>query len=97
MNEKGRCLMEIDDLDQIKDQPWIEFWSHDQRPAVQQAMDAARSGGVGRFDGYRPTLNGTPQWWDVVVEPDAGRGRDAYTSRGGLPRRDHSTASGRGG
>ena len=74
MNEKGRCLMEIDDLDQIKDQPWIEFWSHDQRPAVQQAMDAARSGGVGRFDGYRPTLKGTPQWWDVVVSPmrDAG-------------------------
>ena len=72
MNEKGRCLMEIDDLDQIKDQAWIEFWSHDQRPAVQQAMDAARSGGVGRFDGYRPTLKGTPQWWDVVVSPMRG-------------------------
>lgn len=74
MNEKGRCLLEIDDFDQVKGQPWIEFWSHDQRPAVHEALNAARSGGVGRFSGYRPTVKGAPKWWDVIVTPirDAG-------------------------
>ena len=74
MNEKGRCVMEIDDFDHVKGRPWIEFWSHEQRPAVQEALTAARSGSVGRFAGYRPTAKGTPKWWDVVVTPirDAG-------------------------
>jgi PAS domain S-box-containing protein len=69
MNEKGRCLMEIDDFDHVKGRSWVEFWSHDQRLAVQEALIAARSGGVGRFAGYRPTAKGTPKWWDVVVTP----------------------------
>ena len=69
MNEKGLCLLEIDALDHVKGQPWAEFWSHDQRPAVQEALTVARSGGVGRFAGYCPTAKGTPKWWDVVVTP----------------------------
>jgi PAS domain S-box-containing protein len=69
MNEKGRCLMEIDDFDHVKGRSWVEFWSHDQRLAVQEALSAARSGGVGRFAGYRPTAKGTPKWWDVIVTP----------------------------
>jgi PAS domain S-box-containing protein len=69
MNERGRCLLELDDFDQVKGLPWIEFWSHDQRPAVQEALNAARSGGVGRFSGYRPTAKGAPKWWDVIVTP----------------------------
>ena len=69
MNEKGRCLMEIDDFERIKHRFWIEFWSHEQRPVVQQAINAARAGDVGRFTGYRATAKGTPKWWDVIISP----------------------------
>ncbi|HEX2556395.1 MAG TPA: PAS domain-containing protein [Microvirga sp.] len=74
MNEYGRRLIEISDIEQVKGQLWIEFWSHDQRAAVQNAINAARSGGVGRYSGYRPTAKGTPKWWDVVVTPVRGPG-----------------------
>jgi PAS domain S-box-containing protein len=69
MNEHGRGLMEIDKVEQLKGTLWIEFWSHDQRPAVQRAINAALSGDVGRYSGYRPTAKGRPKWWDVVVTP----------------------------
>jgi PAS domain S-box-containing protein len=69
MNEHGRCLMEVNDLSQMKGESWLEVWSRDQRPAVQRAIKAARSGGVGRFVGCRSTANGRPKWWDVVVSP----------------------------
>jgi PAS domain S-box-containing protein len=69
MNENGRCLMEIDDFQDVKGRSWIEFWSHEQRPAVEHAIEVARSGGVGRFTGHGSTAKGTPKWWDVVVSP----------------------------
>jgi C4-dicarboxylate-specific signal transduction histidine kinase len=33
------------------------------------AVDAARAGGRGAFQGFCATLDGTPKWWDVVVTP----------------------------
>ena len=32
----------------------------------------ARVGETGRFQGFCPTLAGTPKWWDVVVTPMKG-------------------------
>jgi two-component sensor histidine kinase len=68
-SEYGRRRMEIDDFDQVKGQPWVEFWSADQRSDLQHAIDAARSGGVGQFVGHRTTAQGTRKWWDVIVSP----------------------------
>jgi PAS fold len=64
MNEDGCRDMEIDDFDQVKGQPWAEFWSPDQRPELQHSIDEARSGGVGRFVGHRTTAQGTRTWWE---------------------------------
>jgi PAS domain S-box-containing protein len=69
MNERGRLVMEIDDFGGMIGLPWVDLWSPEQRPAVEEALAAARAGSTGRFAGYRPTAKGTPKWWDVVVSP----------------------------
>jgi PAS domain S-box-containing protein len=69
MNEHARRFMEINDFDQVRGEPWIEYWSPDQRPDLQHSIDAARSGGVGRFVGHRTTAQGARTWWDVMVTP----------------------------
>jgi two-component sensor histidine kinase len=80
----------------VRGRAWIEFWSHDQRPTVEQALNAARSGGAGRFAGYRPTAKGTPKWWDVVVTPMLDAAGTAthlvVISRDVTAARDHSDA-----
>jgi PAS domain S-box-containing protein len=69
MNEKGHLVMEIDDFGDMVGLPWVNLWSTEQRPAVEEALAAARGGRTGHFAGYRPTAKGTPKWWDVVVSP----------------------------
>jgi len=68
MNQNGRRLMEIDDADGVRGRSWLEFWSQHQRSGLQDAMDAARSGGGGRFAGYT-SAKGESAWWDVTVSP----------------------------
>ena len=68
-NENGRRLLAVDDADQVIGRSWHEFWPHDQRSMLQEAMVAARSGGVGRFAGNPSTVKGNTQWWDVIVSP----------------------------
>jgi PAS domain S-box-containing protein len=69
MNESGRSAMEIETFEDVKGRRWVEFWPHDERPAVQAAMEVARLGGVGRFTAHGATAKGTPKWWDVLVTP----------------------------
>jgi PAS domain S-box-containing protein len=69
MSAGGQAVMEIDDFELFKGCPWPEFWSGSDRDAAAAAIEAARAGGVGRFQGFAPTAKGTPRWWDVVVTP----------------------------
>lgn len=72
LNEKSREHLEIDDLSTAIGQEWATFWPDECAEDVARAMDAARAGGVGRFSAFRPTVKGTPKWWDVVVTPIMG-------------------------
>ena len=69
MSTGGQVVMEVDDFEQIRGCPWPEFWSGPDRDAATTAVEAARAGGVGRFQGFTPTAKGTPRWWDVVLTP----------------------------
>lgn len=69
MSAGGQAVMEVDDFELLRGCPWPEFWSGPEREAAIAAIESARAGGVGRFQGFAPTAKGTPRWWDVVVSP----------------------------
>lgn len=67
INAPGMCLMEIDDFAAFCGREWWTLWPEESRLLVQQALAAALAGGTGQFQAFRPTLKGTPKWWDVIV------------------------------
>lgn len=69
MNLGGREALRIPDFESVRGADWLSFWKGEDHIVAEQAVEAARSGGVGRFTGYFPTLDGEPRWWDVVVNP----------------------------
>lgn len=65
--------MEIDDLDVIVGGSWIDAWKEPEaNRAAHEAIARAREGGIGRFQGFCPTLKGKPKWWDVAISPILG-------------------------
>jgi PAS domain S-box-containing protein len=69
MNPGGMCLLEIDDLASYLNTNWVSFWQDECRLGAEEAVEAAKAGEIGKFQGFSPTLKGTPKWWDVVVVP----------------------------
>ncbi|PZO48004.1 MAG: hypothetical protein DCF15_18370 [Phormidesmis priestleyi] len=69
MNIGGMGLLEIDDLTPYLNSEWLCFWESEQRQAAEAAFTAAKSGEIGKFQGFCATVKGNPKWWDVVVTP----------------------------
>lgn len=69
MSARGLQLLEIDSFDRNHRRLWPELWPTDARPAMREAMEAARQGRVGRFRAFCPTAKGKPRWWDSTVSP----------------------------
>jgi len=69
MNTGGMCLLEIDDLTPYLNSEWLYFWPGEHQQTAEAAFAAAKSGEVGKFQGFCPTVKGKPKWWDVVVTP----------------------------
>jgi PAS domain S-box-containing protein len=67
MSEGGQRVMEVSDFCQIEGCHWPSFWTGSAAEAVQAAVETAKAGGTGRFQGFCPTVAGTPRWWDVLV------------------------------
>jgi PAS domain S-box-containing protein len=68
MNAGGMEVLEICDLGPFLHTSWIDFWQGDDRARARAAVQAARTGGVGRFVGFFPTTQTRkPMWFDVVV------------------------------
>ncbi len=67
INPGGLESMEASDVKALFNPSWLDSWKGPDREAAGAAMDAARSGGTGRFQGSCPTQRGTPKWWDVVI------------------------------
>jgi PAS domain S-box-containing protein len=79
MNLRGQALIGIEDLAVFLNRSWVEFWQEDDKQAALKALDSAKAGGVGSFQGYCPTLAGEPKWWDVKLTPV--RGVDGQVER----------------
>src|SRR5918993_872718 len=67
MSEGGQRVMEVSDFCQIDGCHWPSFWTGPAAQEAQAAVETARAGGTGRFQGLSPTVAGTPRWWDVMV------------------------------
>jgi PAS domain S-box-containing protein len=69
MSSGGQNLLEIDDFALYLNKSWIEFWKDADMEAAQNAVNQAKRGEAGTFQGYCETAKGTPKWWKVVVTP----------------------------
>jgi len=69
MGEPGQRLLEVKSFDDVRDRSWLTFWTGSDREAAERALERARSGEVGRFQGLCPTFTGKPRWWDSIVSP----------------------------
>jgi PAS domain S-box-containing protein len=68
MNRPGQALLEVEDGESLRGEHWATLWNDDAAVA-QAAIDDAVTTGEGRFHAFRPTVRGTPKWWDVIVTP----------------------------
>jgi len=70
MNAGGMKLLEICNLKPYVGALWTDFWQGADREAAEAAVQAARSGSVGKFVGLFHTVETRrPKWFDVVVSP----------------------------
>jgi len=72
MSEGGRRVMEVGDFNAIRGCPWLDFWQGEKNEQARAAVEAAKAGGVGHFQGAANTMAGTPRYWDVQVTPILG-------------------------
>jgi two-component system cell cycle sensor histidine kinase/response regulator CckA len=69
ISQSGCKLLEIEDPENYLGRSWLEFWRGADREQAEQAFQAATQSGLGKFQGYCPTLSGKPKWWDVLLTP----------------------------
>jgi two-component system cell cycle sensor histidine kinase/response regulator CckA len=69
ISQGGRKLMEIDEPEIFLNRSWLDFWRGEDRAVAENALRVSLDGGVGKFQGYCPSLTGKPKWWDVLVTP----------------------------
>ncbi|RZM04654.1 MAG: PAS domain S-box protein [Variovorax sp.] len=72
MSEGGQAVMEVSDFNAVRGCPWPDFWKDAGNVAAVEALEAARAGGLGHFQGKADTLRGNSKWWDVQVTPILG-------------------------
>lgn len=72
MSEGGQRVMEVSDFNAIRGCPWPGFWTGPGQISAEAAVEAAKAGKVGHFQGPAETMAGTPRWWDVQVTPILG-------------------------
>ena len=67
LSEGGMATMEVDDFCAIDGSWWPSFWKGEGHVDAVAAVEEARRGGTGRFQGFATTMKGSPRWWDVIV------------------------------
>lgn len=68
-NDKGYDVMEIDDPASVLGRSWLEFWKGEMLPKAKLAFEQALTGSMAQFEGYCPTVKGSPRWWRVNIVP----------------------------
>ncbi len=71
-SEKARELALRASTNDIEVVDWARLWDGDARIAAERAVEEARLGRVGRFEGSCSTSSSHSTWWDVSVSPIVG-------------------------
>lgn len=69
MSPPGQRALEIEDLSDFLGRRWVDFWKEEDRSRAEAAVAAAKTGGVGSFQGDCCTVGGVPKSWDVKITP----------------------------
>jgi diguanylate cyclase (GGDEF)-like protein/PAS domain S-box-containing protein len=72
MSQGGMRAMDVEDFRTIEGRHWTDIWSSIAGEDARTAVEAVKTGGIGRFQGPCATMTGTQKWWDVVVTPIMG-------------------------
>ncbi|RZJ44565.1 MAG: PAS domain S-box protein [Brevundimonas sp.] len=72
MSVGGQRVMEVDDFEAIRGCFWPDFWIGQGNIDALAAVEAARVGRVGHFQGMADTQKGRARYWDVKVTPILG-------------------------
>jgi PAS domain S-box-containing protein len=67
MNDPGKHLMEIEDITPLLGTTWADWWDEPYRSQALEAIEVAKTGKTGRFQGPCSTAKETLKWWDVLV------------------------------
>ncbi len=69
VNANGQKLLEMEDPAAHLQKSWLDFWQGKERAQAEAAVEAAKAGGIGRFQAFAPTCKKNPRWWDIIVSP----------------------------
>ncbi len=72
MSEGGQRVMEVSDFNAIQGCLWPDFWRGETNLLAREAVETAKAGGIGRFQGEAETMAGNMRHWDVQVTPILG-------------------------
>lgn len=73
MSPSGQRALEVKDSSEILNKNWTDFWKPEDRRRAEEAIAAARVGGVGCFQGDSTAPSGARKSWDVKITPALGR------------------------
>jgi PAS domain S-box-containing protein len=73
MSPPGQRALGIENIRQILGGRWVDFWKEEDQPRAEAALKAARTGGVGSFQGDIETVGGMAKSWDVRITPALGK------------------------
>ena len=72
MSAAGLQATEIDDFNTIKGSRGLDYWVGEYHDVALAAVEEAKQGRTGRYQGFAPTVKGAPRWWDVIFTPIMG-------------------------
>lgn len=72
MSPGGQHILGIRSMEKYMKVPYEDFWKGSDHAAAREAISKACEGNTGTFQGFCPTVDGTPKWWDVVISPIIG-------------------------
>ena len=69
MSPPGQRALEITDTNDFLNRKWTEMWGNEDSARAENALSAARTGGVGCFQADMTTPSGVRKSWDVRITP----------------------------
>ena len=69
MNDRGLCLLEIDEFAEVQNKYWWDLWESDDKPLIKNAVAKSFKKEKVHFQASAKTAKGNLKWWDVIILP----------------------------